>query len=168
MPQAEGCRRAVCGQPSRTVRGGRGWKPGLRSPAPLPDPTSRRLPASARASLPLPGAADTWRCYDFRCQGVFATFDVCITRAPFFMLSIGRGGASQTRRLILLISVGWVPPDLGPSGACLTLGSSILYQPRNAAEGDTTPGLRLCRCTLVNLAELNASAWCVRSRAVLV
>jgi hypothetical protein len=55
------------------------------------------------------------------------------------------------RRLILLISVGWVPPYLGPSGACLTLGSSIRYQPLNAAEGYTTPGLRLCRCTLVNL-----------------
>jgi hypothetical protein len=67
------------------------------------------------------------------------------------MLSIGRGGASKTRRLILLISVGWVPPDWGPSGACLTLGSSILYKPLNAAEGYTTPGLRLFRCTLVNL-----------------
>ena len=52
------------------------------------------------------------------------------------------------RRLILLISVGWVPPYLRPSGACLTLGSSILYQPHNAAEGYTTPGLRLFRCTL--------------------
>ena len=61
------------------------------------------------------------------------------------------------RRLILLISVGWLPPYLLPSGACLTLGSSILYQPRNAAEGDPTPGLRLCRCTVENLSELNAS-----------
>ena len=52
------------------------------------------------------------------------------------------------RRLILLLSVGWVPPYLRPSGACLSLGSSILYQPLNAAEGYTTPGLRLCRCTL--------------------
>jgi hypothetical protein len=48
------------------------------------------------------------------------------------------------RRLILLISVGWVPPSLRPSGACLTLGSSVLYEPPNAAEGYTTPGLRLC------------------------
>jgi hypothetical protein len=91
-----------------------------------------------------------------------------MTRSHCLMLSIGRGGASQTRRLILLISVGWVPPDLGPSGACLPLGSSILSKPLNAAEDDTTPGLRLFRCTLVNLSELNTSAWCVRSRAVLV
>jgi hypothetical protein len=53
------------------------------------------------------------------------------------------------RRLILLISVGWLPPYLLPSGACLSLGSSILYKPPNAAEGYTTPGLRLFRCTLV-------------------
>ena len=33
------------------------------------------------------------------------------------------------RRLILLISVGWLPPYLRPSGACLTLGSRVLYQP---------------------------------------
>ena len=51
------------------------------------------------------------------------------------------------RRLILLISVGWVPPYLHPSGACLYLGTSILYKPLNAVEGYTTPGLRLCRCT---------------------
>jgi hypothetical protein len=79
-----------------------------------------------------------------------------------------RGGASQTRRLILLISVGWVPPDGRPSGACLTLGSSLLYQPRHAAEGYTPPGRRLFRCPWGNLFELNASAWCVLSRAVLV
>jgi hypothetical protein len=51
------------------------------------------------------------------------------------------------RRLILLLSVGWLPPDLQPSGAGLALGASVLYQPLHAAEGDTTPGLRLCRCT---------------------
>ena len=55
------------------------------------------------------------------------------------------------RRLILLLSVGWLPPSLLPSGACLTLGSSILYKPHNAAEDYTTPGLRLCRCPLANL-----------------
>ena len=66
----------------------------------------------------------------------------------FFPSCIGRAGASHRRRLILLLSVGWVPPDLRPSGACLCLGSSVLYQPLNAAEGCTTPGLRLCRCTL--------------------
>jgi hypothetical protein len=52
------------------------------------------------------------------------------------------------RRLILLISVGWLPPYLLPSGACLSLGSSVLYKPPNAAEGYTKPGLRLFRCTL--------------------
>ena len=67
----------------------------------------------------------------------------------FFVLRcIGRAGASKRRRLILLLSVGWVPPYLRPSGACLSLGSSVLYQPLNAAEGYTTPGLRLFRCTL--------------------
>src|SRR5512132_2981846 len=73
--------------------------------------------------------------------------------AVFFPSCIGRAGASNMRRLILLLSVGWVPPYLRPSGACLclgssVLGSSVLYQPLNAAEGYTTPGLRLCRCTL--------------------
>jgi hypothetical protein len=61
------------------------------------------------------------------------------------------------RRLILLISVGWVPPYLRPSGACLTLGPSVLCWPHNAAEDYTEPGLRLCRCTLENLAALHAS-----------
>jgi hypothetical protein len=67
--------------------------------------------------------------------------------AVFFPSCIGRAGASHMRRLILLLSVGWVPPYLRPSGACLCLGSSVLDQPLNAAAGDTTPGLRLCRCT---------------------
>jgi len=52
------------------------------------------------------------------------------------------------RRLILLLSVGWVPPYLRPSGACLSLGSSLLYKPPHAAEDYTKPGLRLFRCTL--------------------
>jgi hypothetical protein len=55
------------------------------------------------------------------------------------------------RRLILLLSVGWLPPSVPPSGACLCLGSSVLSQPLNAVEGYTTPGLRLGRCTLGNL-----------------
>ena len=55
------------------------------------------------------------------------------------------------RRLILLISVGWVPPYLHPSGACLCLGSRVLYKPPNAAEGYTKPGLRLLQCTSANL-----------------
>jgi hypothetical protein len=52
------------------------------------------------------------------------------------------------RRLILRLSVGWVPPSWHPSGACLSLGSRLLYQPLNAAAGSPTPGRRLCRCTL--------------------
>ena len=55
------------------------------------------------------------------------------------------------RRVILLISVGWRPPDLRPSGACLYLGTSMPYGSLHAVEGDPTPGLRLCRCTLVHL-----------------
>jgi hypothetical protein len=83
----------------------------------------------------------------------------------FFPRCIGRDGASTMRRLILLLSVGWVPPYLLPSGACLSLGLSVLYKPPNAAEDDTTPGLRLCRCTLENLSEFNDSTRCVPSRA---
>jgi hypothetical protein len=52
------------------------------------------------------------------------------------------------RRLILLISVGWLPPDVRPSGACLALGTSMPYGSLHAVEGDTTPGLRLFPCTL--------------------
>lgn len=64
---------------------------------------------------------------------------------------IGKAGARKRRLLILRLSVGWLPPYVPPSGACLWLGSRVLYQPRNAAEGYTTPGLRLFRCTLANL-----------------
>jgi hypothetical protein len=46
---------------------------------------------------------------------------------------------------------GLAPPSLPPSGACLCLGSRVLYQPLHAVEGYTTPGLRLCRCPLGNL-----------------
>jgi hypothetical protein len=67
--------------------------------------------------------------------------------SPIFFISftcvIGRGGASKTRRLILLISVGWLPPYLRPSGAGLDLGTSMPYGSLNAVEGYTTPGLRL-------------------------
>jgi len=44
----------------------------------------------------------------------------------FYPSCIGRAGASNTRRLILLLSVDWLPPYVPPSGACLCLGSSIL------------------------------------------
>jgi hypothetical protein len=43
----------------------------------------------------------------------------------FFLWSIERAGARKTRRLITLISVGWLPPSLHPSGACLNLGTSV-------------------------------------------
>src|SRR5215475_4976558 len=49
-------------------------------------------------------------------------FYVCLI---FSLLSIGRAGASKTRRLITLISVGWLPPYLHPSGACLNLGTRV-------------------------------------------
>ena len=52
------------------------------------------------------------------------------------------------RRLMRRLSVGWVPPDLPPSGACLCLGARVLSQPLHAVAGDTTPGRRLCRCTV--------------------
>jgi hypothetical protein len=55
------------------------------------------------------------------------------------------------RRLILLLSVGRLPPDLRPSGACLTLGSSMPEGSLHAVEGDTIPGLRLFPCTWANL-----------------
>jgi hypothetical protein len=107
----------------------------------------RRPPASA--ALPLPGVAEPQRCYDFQRQGSGATFlslhDVC---SPLHMR---RGGASTIRRLILLLAVGWVPPSVPPSGACLSLGSSIPAGSLNAAEGSTTPGLRLCSWTLTYL-----------------
>jgi hypothetical protein len=48
----------------------------------------------------------------------------------FFLLLYGvtgRGGASKRRRLILLLSVGWLPPYLHPSGACLALGTRVAY-----------------------------------------
>jgi hypothetical protein len=41
--------------------------------------------------------------------------------------SIERGGASHIRRLLLLVFVGWVPPDLHPSGACLALGTRVSF-----------------------------------------
>ena len=47
------------------------------------------------------------------------------------------------QRLILLISVGWLPPYWRPSGACLYLGTSMPYGSLNAVEGYTKPGRRL-------------------------
>ena len=84
---------------------------------------SRHLPASA--ALPLPGAADTWRCYDFQCQELVT--DSLAFSSSSWSASIGRAGASDIRRLITLISVGWVPPYLHPSGACLALGTRVYF-----------------------------------------
>src|SRR5262245_19554573 len=53
----------------------------------------------------------------------------------FWPRGIGRGGASKRRRLILLLSVGWLPPFLPPSGACLALGSSILLPASERCRG---------------------------------
>jgi hypothetical protein len=47
--------------------------------------------------------------------------------------------------LITLRSVGWLPPYLCPSGACLESRHEGLLQPLNAVEGYATPGLRLFR-----------------------
>jgi hypothetical protein len=67
------------------------------------------------------------------------------------------------RRLLRLLSVGWLPPSWPPSGAGLCRGSRVLSQPLHAVEGDTTPGLRLCRCTLVHLMSWRIVG-CVASR----
>lgn len=40
----------------------------------------------------------------------------------------GEGETSKSRRLILLISAGWLPPCIGPSGAFLGLGSSVCFR----------------------------------------
>src|SRR5262245_39055054 len=52
----------------------------------------------------------------------------------FFPASLGRAGARKRRRLITLIVVGWVPPSLPPSGACLIRGTrgpvGLLTPPR--------------------------------------
>jgi len=109
------------------------------------------------------GAAQAWRCYDFRGQGLPADF---FRSSCFFSpRCLGKDGASTMRRLILLLSVGWLPPSLPPSGACLSLGSRVLAEPLNAAEGYTKPGLRLFRCTLAPLRVARFSgSWLIPSR----
>jgi hypothetical protein len=101
-------------------------------------------------------------------KGGFAAFSGCITRAHGLRVSIGKGGARQTRRGLRRLSGGGVPPDLGPSGAGLTLGASRLCQPLHAAAGDPTPGRRRFRGPSGHLAALTASAWGGRARAVVV
>jgi hypothetical protein len=72
--------------------------------------------------------ADGPRCssrritFDVRAANGFLHDDVLLVK-----WSMGRGGASKIRQLILLLSVGWLHPYLHPSGACLYLGSSVLY-----------------------------------------
>jgi len=61
---------------------------------------------------------------------------------------MGRDGASNTRRLIRLIAVDRVPPDVRPSGACLRLGASMLslFTPSRGAPhrgGVSCPGMAL-------------------------
>jgi hypothetical protein len=63
------------------------------------------------------------------------------------------------RRVIRLLSVGGVPPYLGPAGACLTLGSRMPEGSPNAVEGYTTPGLRLFPCP--------QETFCVRGERVI-
>ena len=41
------------------------------------------------------------------------------------MKRLGRDGTSKCRRLILLISVGWVPPYCDPSHACFDLATRV-------------------------------------------
>src|SRR5919197_4040423 len=76
----------------------------------------------------------------------------------FFILltaSIERGGASKIRRLIMLISVDWLPPYLRPSGAGLargTRGCCSLFTPsrvaphrgRAATDGRSKPSENRC------------------------
>src|SRR5215510_8304909 len=49
---------------------------------------------------------------------------------------IGRAGASNIRRLLLLVCVGWLPPELHPSGTCLARGMRVscsLFTPSRIA-----------------------------------
>jgi hypothetical protein len=50
-------------------------------------------------------------------------FYVHITFFPF----VYRKSQASKTRLILLISVGWLPPYLPPSGACLTRGTRVPF-----------------------------------------
>ena len=95
-------------------------------PAPhLTSQWSGRPTAQARCSCVAPSlwaAAHRGRCYDFRCQESRREFLTC-SYAIFCV--IGRAGASKTRRLIMLLSVDWLPPYLCPSGTCLGLGTRV-------------------------------------------
>jgi hypothetical protein len=80
--------------------------------------------SSAIGGGPAP-AAERGRCYDFRCQELATDFFAfSLSYCPS---SIGRAGASKIRRLILLLSVGWLPPYLRPSSAGLDLGTRVCF-----------------------------------------
>src|SRR5882724_5846233 len=53
-------------------------------------------------------------------------FSTCSFFIPFACV-IGRAGASKRRRLIMLIFVGWLPPYVRPSGACLDRGPRVCF-----------------------------------------
>jgi hypothetical protein len=54
-----------------------------------------------------------------------------------------RGGARKRRRVILRLAVGWLPPALPPSGACLHRGTR---GPSARRRGFHPPGRRLLAC----------------------
>src|SRR6266850_1358694 len=85
-----------------------------------------------------------------------------------FTCVIGRGGASKTRRLILLISVDWLPPYLRPSGAGLDRGPrvcfSLLTPPRvtphrGCASADERSHLRENKCRACNGLSLSSQRY---------
>jgi hypothetical protein len=76
-----------------------------------------------------------------------------------FTCVLGRGRARKTRRLILLLSVDWVPPDVRPSGAGLDRGTRVcfrLFTPprvtphRGCAAADERSHVRAHKCRAGN------------------
>jgi hypothetical protein len=74
------------------------------------------VPCGPRLSLGVDMTSDV--------KGWEQLFYVCLMFFPL-VSSLGRAGARKTRRLITLLSVGWLPPSLPPSGACLMRGTSV-------------------------------------------
>lgn len=66
-----------------------------------------------------------------------------------------RDGTGYCRRLILLISEGWVPPYWGPSGAGLGLGTRV----------DRSRLLTLSRATPISVVPARLSSWWCYARA---
>src|SRR5215510_10733527 len=75
----------------------------------------------------------------------------------FFPRCLERAGASNMRRLILLLAVGWLPPSVPPARACLALASRVT--PHRGCGSSHAPG---------NLSEVHWSMGCLPSSAVLV